>query len=277
MAKITFGFSTCPNDTFIFDALYNRKINWQGLDFEFVLADVEELNQMALSGKIDVTKISYHSYGLVANNYILSNYGSALGKNNGPLVIAKSAGSITDFFNKKVGIPGEHTTANLLLSIAFPQIKNKTPYLFSDIEDAILNREIDAGLIIHETRFTYQKKGLVKIIDMGEWWEKQWQLPLPLGGICIKREIEDDVISKINTLIQQSIEFGFANPVSSLPFIKHHAQAMEESVMRKHIELYVNEYTRNIGITGKKSVEHLLKNAAELSIFEATNKPLFVL
>ncbi len=277
MAKITFGFSTCPNDTFIFDALYNRKIDWQGLDFDFVLADVEELNQLALAGKIDVTKISYHSYGLVANDYILSNYGSALGKNNGPLVIAKEPCNITDFFNKKVGIPGEHTTANLLLSIAFPQIKNKTPYLFSDIEDAIINQEIDAGLIIHETRFTYQKKGLIKIIDMGEWWEKQWKLPLPLGGICIQRKLENSVISKVNTLIQQSIEFAFADPESSLPFIKQYAQAMDETVMRKHIELYVNEYTRNIGILGKKSVEHLLKNAAELNIFEPTNKPLFVL
>lgn len=277
MAKITFGFSTCPNDTFIFDALHNRKIDWQGLDFDFIMADIEELNQLALAEKIDVTKISYNTYGLVANNYILSNYGSALGKNNGPLIIAEKPDSISDFFDKKIGIPGEHTTANLLLSIAFPQIKNKTFYLFSDIENAILNHEIDAGLIIHETRFTYQNKGLVKIIDMGEWWENQWQLPLPLGGISIQRKIENEIISKINTLIQQSIEFAFTYPESTLPFIKHHAQAMDETVMRKHIELYVNEYTRNIGIVGKNAVIHLLKSATELSIFEPTNKPLFVL
>jgi len=167
MTKIRFGFSTCPNDTFIFDALYNKKIDWQGLDFEFVLADVEELNGLALTQQIGITKISYHSYALVAQNYILSNYGSALGKNNGPLLIARKKFPLEELPDKTVAIPGKYTTANLLLSIGFPQVTKKQTMVFSDIEQAVLTGTADAGLIIHESRFTYKAKGLHKIVDLG--------------------------------------------------------------------------------------------------------------
>ncbi|MCD6367090.1 MAG: 1,4-dihydroxy-6-naphthoate synthase [Bacteroidales bacterium] len=276
MTKIRFGFSTCPNDTFIFDALYNHKIDWQGLDFEFVLADVEELNGLALTGNIEVTKISYHSYGLVANNYILSNYGSALGKNNGPLLIAPQPFPLSELGEKIVAIPGKHTTANLLLSIGFPQVTKKKSLLFSDIEQAVLDGDVDAGLIIHESRFTYAAKGLQKIVDLGQWWETQWEMPLPLGGICISRRFGDTTIKTINNLIGESVDYAFRKPAETMDFVRRYAQEMNPEVMKKHIDLYVNEYTRNIGDTGKKSVEFLFRKAAEMNIFEPVNKSLFV-
>ena len=276
MTKIRFGFSTCPNDTFIFDALYNKKIDWQGLDFEFILADVEELNGLALTGNIEVTKISYHSYGLVANDYILSNYGSALGKNNGPLLIARQEFPLSELDKMTVAIPGKHTTANLLLSIGFPQITRKKIMLFSDIEQAVLDGEVDAGLIIHESRFTYEAKGLRKIVDLGKWWESQWQKPLPLGGICAQRKLEKSVLIKINTLIGESVAYAFDHPDDTMPFVQQYAQEMNPKVMKKHIELYVNNYTREIGTAGKDSVQFLFRKAAEMNIFEPVNKPLFI-
>ena len=276
MAKIRFGFSTCPNDTFIFDALYNHKIDWQGLDFEFILADVEELNGLALTGNIEVTKISYHSYGLVANDYILSNYGSALGKNNGPLLIAANNFPQGEINDKTIAIPGEHTTANLLLSIGFPEATKKIPMLFSDIEQAVLDGDVDTGLIIHESRFTYAAKGLQKIVDLGEWWESQWQKPLPLGGICVRRNLGDPILEKINALIGKSVAYGFDHPDDTMPFVRRYAQEMSPEVMKKHIELYVNDYTREIGATGKDSVRFLFRKAAEIRIFDPVNKPLFI-
>ena len=276
MTAIRFGFSTCPNDTFIFDALYNKKIDWQGLDFNFVLADVEALNQMAIAGNIDVTKISFHSYALVANNYILSNYGSALGKNNGPLLIAKTPFPLSTLHEKTIAIPGEHTTANLLLSIGFPEATKKIPMLFSEIEQAVLNGKADAGLIIHESRFTYKEKELKKIVDLGEWWESRWQAPLPLGGICAHRRFDGSILTKINHLIAESVAYAFDHPGDALPFIQQYAQEMSPTVMKKHIDLYVNDFTRDIGDDGKHSVELLFRKATEMNIFAPINKPLFI-
>ena len=276
MKKIRFGFSTCPNDTFIFDALYHKKIDWQGFDFEFVLADVEQLNTLALTQQIDITKISYYSYALVADNYILSDYGSALGKNNGPLVIASETFSEKDLYKKTIAIPGIHTTANLLLSIGFPRATHKIPMLFSEIEQAVINDVADAGLIIHESRFTYAAKGLKKIVDFGEWWESQWQMPLPLGGICISRRFNAREIRKLNAIIGESVAYAFARPMESFNFIKQYAQEMTQEVMEKHIALYVNRYTRNLGDEGKASVEFLFRKAAEINIFVPVNKPIFI-
>ncbi len=276
MTTIRFGFSTCPNDTFIFDALYNKKIDWQGLDFKFILADVEELNQMAIAGNIDVTKISFHSYALVADKYILSNYGSALGKNNGPLLIANTPFPLSTLHEKTIAIPGEHTTANLLLSIGFPGVIRKIPMLFSEIERAVIDGKADAGLIIHESRFTYREKGLHQIIDLGEWWESRFKVPLPLGGICAHRHFDRSVLKKINRLIGESVTYAFDHSGESLPFIQQYAQEMSPEVMKKHIDLYVNNYTLNIGNEGKYSVELLFRKAAEMNIFAPVNKPLFI-
>lgn len=274
--KIRFGFSSCPNDTFIFYALVNGKIDTYGIEFDFVVEDVEDLNKMALRGEIDVTKISFNAYGKVADRYILSNFGSALGKNNGPLIIAKDKISIDDLPSKTVAIPGANTTANLLMSIALPEVKNKREYLFSDIEDAILSGEADAGLIIHETRFTYHKKGLLKILDLGEWWETEYNLPLPLGGICISRKFDRPVQMLLDKLIGDSVEYAFEHPAETMQFIKSYAQETSDKVILSHIDLYVNEFTREIGHLGKKSVEFLLQAGEKAGFFSNVPKNIFV-
>ena len=276
MKKIKFGFSSCPNDTFIFYALVNNRIDTRGFDFEFVVADVEELNKLALKEDLDVTKISYSAYGRVMHNYILSNYGSALGKNNGPLIISAKYESLEALKGKVIAVPGENTTANLLMSIAFPFLDNKKEYLFSDIEDAILNNEVDAGLIIHETRFTYSKKGLKKIVDLGEWWENNYNLPLPLGGICIKREFSDNEIRTIDEIIGESVRYAFNNRVEVMPFVKKYAQESDNEIIKKHIELYVNEYTAYIGKEGRRSVSFLLTQASNLGFFNKGDFSIFV-
>ncbi|HAN76509.1 MAG TPA: 1,4-dihydroxy-6-naphthoate synthase, partial [Bacteroidales bacterium] len=181
------GFSTCPNDTFIFDAMVHGKIDTEGLTFEPIMADVEVLNKAAFDQTTDITKLSYHAFAYAANNYCLLNAGSALGYKNGPMLIAKNPFAARNIPDLRIAIPGKYTTANLLLSIAFPEVKKKEVYLFSDIENGILNDQVDAGLIIHENRFTYQAKGLHKIIDLGEFWENLTKMPIPLGGIAVHR------------------------------------------------------------------------------------------
>ncbi len=276
MQKISLGFSTCPNDTYIFDAMIHHKIDTKDLDFDVVLGDVEELNNKALNNVLDVTKISYHAYSKIADNYLLLDSGSALGYKNGPLLISKQKIYPDELHDAKIAIPGSNTTANLLLSIAFPKAKNKKEYLFSDIEDAILDKEVDAGLIIHENRFTYEKKGLIKIIDLGEYWEKETGLPIPLGGIAVNRKLEHDLQLKINRVLRKSVEYAFENPKSAYPYIKEHAQEMEEDVMYKHIELYVNNFTIDLGENGRKAIEILYNKAISLGILPEMNKQIFL-
>lgn len=276
MEKIKLGFSTCPNDTFIFDALVHHRIDTQGLDFEVIMGDIEELNTLASLQKLDITKISFNAYGQLSKDYILCDSGSALGKNNGPLLIAKENHTIDNLVDKIIAIPGKQTTANLLLSIVFPQLKNKQPYLFSDIEQAILNDKVTAGLIIHETRFTYMRQGLTKIVDLGDRWEKTWQKPLPLGGICAKRSLPREVLKTVNRLLHESVAFAFANKEASLPFIKQYAQTMSEEVMYNHIDLYVNAFTQDLGKTGKDAIRFLYQKAGEYDLLPHITEPLFV-
>lgn len=274
--KITLGFSPCPNDTFIFDALIHKKIDTKGLDVEVVLADVEELNQKALNGELDVTKISYNAYSKVSNNYILLNSGSALGKGCGPILVKKKQANIVHIDDARIAIPGINTTANFLLSIAYPNATNKTAFLFSDIENAILNNEVDAGLLIHENRFTYQEKGLEKIIDLGEFWETQTNSLIPLGGIAIKRNLNKKNILLFDSLLKKSVEYAFANPKSALPYIKQHAQEMEEEVMYNHINLYVNKYSIDLGKEGKKAINQMFNLAYQKGLIPKVNDNLFV-
>src|ERR1019366_5232120 len=243
--KITLGFSPCPNDCFIFDAMIHGKINTEGLQFEVVMEDVEALNQKAFTDELDITKLSFFAFAHVTKFYQLLNSGSALGKGCGPLLVANSKFKIES--TTKIAIPGKYTTANFLLSLAFPDAKNKVETLFSDIEDAVLSGKVDAGLIIHENRFTYEQKGLKKLIDLGEYWETLTNAPIPLGGIVAKRNLPNDLKQKINRVIRKSVEFAFANPKSSLNFVKAHAQEMSEEVMYKHIDLYVNNYSIDLG------------------------------
>jgi 1,4-dihydroxy-6-naphthoate synthase len=274
--KLKLAFSTCPNDTFIFDALVHHKIDTQGLTFELLLADVEELNNAAFEGQVDITKLSYHAYAYVSDNYTLLDSGSALGNNNGPLLISKYKIYPDEIEELNIAIPGKYTTANLLLSIAYPNSIYKKEYLFSDIEEVVLSNEMDAGLIIHESRFTYEKKGLIKIIDLGEYWEKKTKLPIPLGGIVVNKKIDKDIQLKINKLVRESIEFAFKNPDSSISFIKKYAQEMDREVMHKHINLYVNDYSFDLGETGKKAIHTLYKEAEVVSGFPKVNEQIFL-
>ncbi|RKR81109.1 1,4-dihydroxy-6-naphthoate synthase [Mucilaginibacter gracilis] len=277
--KLSLGFSPCPNDTFIFDALIHHKIDTEGLDFEVFFDDVETLNQKAMNGVLDITKLSYHAFAYVTDKYVLLDSGSALGFGVGPMLITKQQDIpylISNISNLKIGIPGKFTTANFLLGLAFPEAKNKVEMVFSAIEDALLNDEIDIGLIIHENRFTYEDKGLHKVIDLGDYWEKQTGCAIPLGGIVINRNLPPDVQLKVNRIIKRSVEFAFANPKSGLEFIRSHSQEMSEAVMYKHIDLYVNKYSVELGIEGRKAIQLLFDKALANGIIPPITQNLFL-
>jgi 1,4-dihydroxy-6-naphthoate synthase len=266
--RLSLGFSTCPNDTFIFEPLLHGRVDTEGLIFEPFLADVEQLNQKAFRTELDITKLSYHALGWVRDKYALLNSGSALGHGCGPLLIAKPEFDIqtADLEELRVAIPGKFTTANLLFGLAFPQVKHRIEYLFSDIEQAILDGEVDAGLIIHEQRFTYAQKGLQKLLDLGEYWENMTQRPIPLGGIAARKDLGAATIQKIDRVLQRSVNFALANPDSGYEYIRQHAQTMEKSVMYQHIGLYVNDYTRDLGESGQAAVRFLFEKAESLKL-----------
>ena len=286
--KLTLGFSPCPNDTFIFDALIHHKIDTEGLEFEVFYDDVETLNQKAFRGELDITKLSYHAFAYVASQYVLLDAGSALGFGVGPLLISDFEISISDLergkivnrnseiVNPKIGIPGKYTTANFLLGLAFPEANNKVELVFSDIENAVLEGRVDVGLIIHENRFTYQDKGLKKIIDLGDFWEKKTGCAIPLGGIVANRNLPVDVQHKINRVLRKSVEYAFANPKSGLEFIRQHAQEMSEEVMYKHIELYVNKYSVDLGEEGRRAIKILFDTALEKGIIPEMKENVFL-
>ena len=255
----TLGFSPCPNDTFIFDALVNHKIDTEGIEVNAVLEDVETLNRWALAGKLDITKLSFPAFFQSLNDYILLDSGSALGKGVGPLLITKNKNQLTEseVNHATVALPGKNTTANLLFSFAYPQAVKKQFIIFSGIEDAVLSSKTDLGVIIHENRFTYQQKGLNKVIDLGEYWETKMNAPIPLGGIAIKRTIEPAQAKTINNLIRKSLDYAFAHYPFITDYVKEHSQEMSEDVMRKHIELYVNNYSLQLGNDGRKAIEIL--------------------
>lgn len=276
--KLSLGFSPCPNDCFIFDALVHGRIDLEDLEFETRLADVEALNAAAFSLDADITKLSFHAYAWCANEYVLLDAGSALGNNCGPLLISKrpialeevSSGSL------RIAIPGTYTTANFLLGLACPRAQNKTPMLFSEIESAVLEGRYDAGLIIHENRFTFEAKGLRKIIDLGEFWESETGSPIPLGGIVIRRSLPDQIKHRVNRVIRRSVEYAFANRDASLPYVRAHAQEMSEEVMYKHIDLYVNQYSVDLGPEGRRAVEVLFERAAAHGVIPSPAGRLFL-
>ena len=275
---LSLGFSPCPNDCFMFDAIVNRRIDLEGLEFSVRLADVEALNRAAFAGTADVTKLSYHAYAHCTGSYVLLDAGSALGRNCGPLLISKRPISQADVAagTLRIAIPGMYTTANFLLGLAFPEARDKTELVFSAIEGAVLEGEYDAGLIIHENRFTYQAKGLKKIVDLGEFWEAETGAPIPLGGIVVRRSLPDDVKRAVNRVLRRSVEYAFAHRTASLPFVREHAQEMSEDVMYRHIDLYVNDYSVDLGTHGKRAVETLFDKARTVGIIPVATDPLFL-
>ena len=256
---LTLGFSPCPNDTFIFDALVNSKINTGGLQFDVVLEDVQTLNKWALQGKLDISKLSYGVLPLVLEQYIVLNSGSALGSGVGPLLIKNEKLIINNVEEYLIAIPGEHTTAHLLFSLAYPEAKNKIFLRYDEIENFVLEGK-GLGVIIHENRFTYADKGLQKITDLGDYWEKETGKSIPLGGIVVKRSVDSTVKLQVDALIRKSIEYAYVNHYKELTdYVKKHSQEMSEAVMRQHIDLYVNNYSISLGQTGKDAVRKLLQ------------------
>jgi 1,4-dihydroxy-6-naphthoate synthase len=274
--KLTLGFSPCPNDTFIFDAMVHGRIDTEGLEFDYLLADVEELNRRAFSNDLDITKMSFYAYTYAANNYLILDSGSALGHRNGPLLISKNKMDPSALVTSRIAIPGKFTTANMLFSIAWPEAINKIEYLFSSIEEALLNEEVDAGLIIHETRFTYHKKGLHKIADMGEYWEKLTGLPIPLGTITVNRRLSEDIALKVNRIVRRSLEYAYHNSIASYDFVVANAKEMDSTVMNNHIKLFVNKFTLNLGKEGKKAISELFRIAGKKGLIPALPDRIFL-
>lgn len=275
-AVVTIGFSPCPNDTYIFDALVNGKIDTGRLHFDPVLLDVEELNKSALRGSLDVTKLSFRAYADVSHAYILCDSGSALGWGVGPLVVAadERLDTASDF---TVAIPGLHTTANFLFRMFFPHVTRFREMLFSEIEDAVANGDVDAGVIIHENRFTYRQKGLFRMADLGELWEAETRQPIPLGGIAVKRALPIVHSAKINELIRQSVEHANLHPSGTDEYVALHAQSMEPSVRRQHIGLYVNRHSVDLGIDGQAAIRYFYTKALSAGVLGGpVQEPLFV-
>jgi 1,4-dihydroxy-6-naphthoate synthase len=278
MMTLTLAYSPCPNDCFMFDAMVHGRIDTEGLDFDVRLLDIDALNTAAFAGEFDATKLSFHAYAYCADRYVLLDAGSALGNNCGPLLISKrdipraevAAGGV------RIAIPGRFTTANFLCGLAFPQAQDKTPMIFSDIEPAVLEGRFDAGVIIHENRFTYEAKGLKKIIDLGEFWEDETGAPIPLGGIVVRRGLGDDVKQVLNRVMRRSVEYAFAHRAASLPYVRAHAQEMSEEVMYKHIDLYVNEYSVELGSEGRRAIELMFGRANALGLIPAVGSSLFL-
>ncbi|HEY4209383.1 MAG TPA: 1,4-dihydroxy-6-naphthoate synthase [Puia sp.] len=271
---LTLGFSPCPNDTFIFDALVNKKIDTEGLDFDVYLEDVETLNQWAMQGRLDASKISYGVLPLVSGKYHLLDAGGALGKGVGPLLIASRPIAEADIARSTIAIPGQRTTAHLLFSLAYPEAQKKEFMIFSAIEEAVLSGKVDCGVIIHENRFTYQQKGLTKITDLGEFWEATTGAPIPLGGILLRKDHDPGVAQKVNELIRKSLAYAFANYPQLPDYVKLHSQEMDEQVMRQHIDLYVNNYSLSLGEDGRRAVDTLMSTYARIH-GAGTSQPSF--
>ena len=282
--KLTIGFSPCPNDTFIFDALVNNKINTGDLEFEVIMEDVQTLNEMAIRGKADITKISYGSLPLILNNYLVLSSGSALGKGVGPLLIAPFELPAPAVKQCVIAIPGKYTTAHVLFSLAFPEAINKVFLRYDEIEDFVLSnngslehiQSVKLGVIIHENRFTYQERGLVKQTDLGKFWETETGLPVPLGGIVANRKLPEDVQLKVQSLIRESLKYAYAHEKELSDFVKDNAREMSPDVMQMHIDLYVNDFSNDLGDEGKKAVMKFLQVHSSINKIPVEEKNIFL-
>ena len=278
MKNISLGYSPCPNDTFIFYALTHNKINTGELCFNEVLLDVETLNRKAMKAELDITKISYAAFGHLRKDYCLLRSGGALGRGCGPLVVSRQDYTMEDLSEKKVAIPGNLTTAYLLLQLYDKAFSSSSivSMPFHEIMQAVSRREVDAGVIIHESRFTYQSYGLIEIIDLGDWWEKETGLPIPLGGITARRSLGYSLIKQIDENIKQSIIYAFDNRQSPVDYIKQYSQELSDDVINQHISLYVNDFSVDLGQEGENALRELLSRAEEAGVIPKINKSLFI-
>jgi 1,4-dihydroxy-6-naphthoate synthase len=275
--RLSLAYSPCPNDCFIFDAIVHRRVDLEGLEFDVTLADVETLNRAAFEGDAGITKISAHAYAHCRQHYLLLDAGSALGRNCGPLLIARRPldGATLDRGDVMVAIPGRYTTANFLLGFVYPQLRQRREMVFSEIEGAVLDGSVDAGVIIHENRFTYESRGLCRIADLGERWEQRTRHPIPLGAIAITRSVPESTLQSVNRVMRRSVEFAMAHRNVTLPYVRQHSQEMSEDVMFKHIDLYVNDFTIDLGVDGRNAVRHLLAHVEGVPAPSAADR-LFV-
>jgi 1,4-dihydroxy-6-naphthoate synthase len=272
--KFSLGFSPCPNDTFIFDALVNKKIDTEGLDFEVHLEDVQTLNNLALENRFDFSKISYGVMPILLETHTLLNSGGAMGIGVGPLLICKDPNITPDEVNHlRIAIPGKNTTAYLLFSYVYPNAKNISFYVFNEIEAAVLSGEVDAGVIIHENRFTYAQKGLYKITDLGAEWETKTKSPIALGGIVASNRIPKPIMQQVDQLIAKSVAYAFDNYPTISEYVSCHAQEMSEAVMRQHIDLYVNDFSTDMGETGKNAIETLVHIYQQMNATTSPTQP----
>jgi 1,4-dihydroxy-6-naphthoate synthase len=274
--QLTIGYSPCPNDTFIFYALVHGKVHVPGIEFREQLADVETLNRMALESSLDITKISFHALGHLREQYALLRSGSALGRGCGPLIVAKPGTRFGDIKKGVIAIPGKLTTASLLLRLLDPTIENTAVMPFDRIMDAVVKGDASAGLIIHESRFTYPLYKLEKLLDLGAWWEKHSGLPIPLGGILGKRSLGRDILLSIEAGIRDSLHYANAHPDEVLHYCKQHSQEMDDTVMKNHIDLYVNDFSLNLGQEGLAAVRRLFDEAEASGIVPRSDKPILV-
>jgi len=250
----------------MFWAMLHGQVDTFGLKFSVAMRDIEQLNRAATEQVFDMVKISYAHYPKVSQAYQILTAGSALGFGNGPLLISRRKIYPDEVPHLRIAIPGVDTTANLLLTIAYPTATNKREYLFSDIEEVVLSGEADAGLLIHETRFTYEEKGLRKIMDLGGYWEEETGLPLPLGAIAVRRNLSEKTKRQLNSALRESVRYALQNPYAPDEFVARHAQSMEPDVCRRHIALYVNEFSVDLGVKGKQAVNTLFNKGTTTDI-----------
>ncbi|BCA81126.1 1,4-dihydroxy-6-naphthoate synthase [Desulfuromonas sp. AOP6] len=273
---LTLGYSPCPNDTFIFHALIHGLIPTGDLRFRERLEDVETLNQLALEGILDLTKVSYHAFGHLREDYALLRSGGALGRGCGPLVVTTGTTCMNELKGKKIAIPGRLTTANLLLQLYGEGFEDVLILPFDQIMAAIRSGQVEAGVIIHESRFTYLAHGLTQAVDLGVWWEEETGLPIPLGGILARRSLGADIIARVETALRESVAYAQSHPESSRAYIRQHSQELADEVIANHIALYVNPFSLDLGEEGVRAVETLLQRAEERGIIPACQQPLFL-
>ncbi len=276
MNNLSLGYSPCPNDTFIFYALIHGRLPGCPFSFEERLEDVETLNRLAAEAVLDLSKVSYHALGHLRQDYALLHSGGALGRGCGPLVVAKNACALKDLKGKTIAIPGQRTTANLLLQLYDEGLDRIEIMPFHTIMSAVAQERVAAGVIIHESRFTYPQHGLELVQDLGQWWEETTGHPIPLGGILAKRSLGEETIRQIDRLLQQSVDYAFVHPQEPRGYIKQHSQELTDEVIESHIQLYVNDFSRHLGEEGRAAVEYLLQRAEDRGLIPPSDLPLFL-